>query len=85
MDQCCQSLTDCQEYPTDTLIMPLVQLSALMCRVNDFYSYNDIENAEINGESMLQLSTNNFESELARLKDSIAPSLIENNRKQENK
>ncbi|KAJ4299129.1 hypothetical protein N0V90_004373 [Kalmusia sp. IMI 367209] len=52
---------------------------ALLCRVNNYFSYDDIENAEVKGESLLQLSATNFESELARLAESIPPAIKESN------
>ncbi|KAF1970011.1 hypothetical protein BU23DRAFT_219867 [Bimuria novae-zelandiae CBS 107.79] len=77
MDQCCRHLAECQEYPSDALITPLIQLSALICRVNDFFSYDDIENAEFKGEAFIQMSASNFENELARLAESIPQNLLE--------
>ncbi|KAL5374714.1 hypothetical protein DPSP01_011732 [Paraphaeosphaeria sporulosa] len=79
MDQCCQHLMDCQEYATDTIITPLVQLSTLICRVQDYFSYYDIENADVKGEALVQLSVANFDRELARITDSFPQTLIQNN------
>jgi hypothetical protein len=42
-----------------------------MCRINDYFSYDDIEDSEIHGETMLKLSTTNFSAELQRLRDTI--------------
>ena len=80
MDQCYQHLSECHEYPTDALIKPLVQISALMCRVNNYFSYDDIDNAEVQGETMIQLSITNFQSELARLTETIPSTLLDSNR-----
>ena len=79
MDQCCQHLSECEEYPSDALIKPLVQISAFMCRVNNYFSYDDIDNAEVQGETMIQLSITNFQSELARLTETIPSTLFESN------
>jgi hypothetical protein len=65
----CQSFSQRPEYPSDLLITPLVQSSELMCRINDYFSYDDIEDSEIRGETMLKLSTTNFSAELQRLRD----------------
>jgi hypothetical protein len=67
----CQSFFQRPEYPSDLLITPLVQASELMCRINDYFSYDEIEDSEIRGETMLKLSTTNFSAELQRFRDSI--------------
>lgn len=66
------------EHSSDLLIAPLVQLSELMCRINDHFSYDDIKNSEMNGEIGLELSTSNFSAELQRLRDSMPPSVQQN-------
>lgn len=81
MDQCCQDLIDCQEYTTDTIITPLVQLSTLICRIQDYFSYHDIENTDVKGEALLHLSVANFDRELARITESIPQTCIQSNRK----
>jgi hypothetical protein len=42
-----------------------------MCRINEYFSYDDVEDSEIRGETMLKLSTTNFSAELLRLRGSI--------------
>ncbi|KAF2439641.1 hypothetical protein P171DRAFT_490333 [Karstenula rhodostoma CBS 690.94] len=79
MDQCCQHLRDCQEYTTDTIITPLVQLSTLICRIQDYFSYYDIENADVKGEALVHTSVANFDRELASITDSIPQTLIQSN------
>ncbi|KAF2871406.1 hypothetical protein BDV95DRAFT_40118 [Massariosphaeria phaeospora] len=71
MAQCCESLVAQLEYPSDALISPMVQLSDLTCRVNEYFSYDDIDNAEVSGEMMLDMATGNFASELERIKDAV--------------
>jgi len=71
MTQCCQQLAERQEYASDSLVTPLVNMAELMCRINDYFSYDDIDNAEVKGESLIQLSTVSFQSELDRLVESI--------------
>jgi hypothetical protein len=80
MDQCCQHLADCQEYTTDAIITPLIQLSALICRIHNYFSYDDVENADVKGEALVHLSVANFDRELTRITDSIPQLLIQNNR-----
>ena len=65
----CQSFADHPEHPSDSLIPPLVHLSEFMCRINDYFSYDEIQDSEIRGESALNMSTSNFRSELQRLQD----------------
>jgi hypothetical protein len=69
MARCCERLST-STLPTDALITPLVQLSELAARVNEFFSYDDLENAEFGGNMMLELATNNFRTELERIQDS---------------
>ncbi|KAF2475440.1 uncharacterized protein BDR25DRAFT_279503 [Lindgomyces ingoldianus] len=78
MAQCCHSLAERHEVPTDGMITPLVQLGELMCRINEYYSYDDIENAEIRGELFLDMSTKSFRCELERMKDAIPEALQQN-------
>lgn len=56
--------------PTDALISPLVKASELISRINDHFSYDDIESADVQGDLMLEMSTTNFHEELKRLKES---------------
>ncbi|CAI6342460.1 unnamed protein product [Periconia digitata] len=78
MAQCCRNVNSRQEYPSDVLILPLIQLSELMCRINDIFSYDDIGNAEVKGDMMIDMSITNLSSELDRIQDAVAPSVKEN-------
>jgi hypothetical protein len=49
-----------------------------MCRINDYFSYDDIEDSEIHGEALLKLSTTNFSAELQRLRDTIPDPVKQN-------
>jgi hypothetical protein len=70
MAQCCERLANSTLH-TDALITPYVQLSELVARVNEFFSYDDLENAEFRGNVMLEMATNNFHTELERIKSSM--------------
>jgi hypothetical protein len=72
MVQCCQLLAERREHPTDGLITPMIELSELTCRINDYFSYDDIDNTDVNGEMMLSFTTLNFRAELDRIRNSIA-------------
>ncbi|CAO2650118.1 Nn.00g014100.m01.CDS01 [Neocucurbitaria sp. VM-36] len=74
----CQSFADRPDHPSDVLIAPLVRLSELKCRISDYFSYDDIDFSEINGDAMLDLSTSNFRSELQRLEDSLPAGVRQN-------
>jgi hypothetical protein len=80
MDQCCQHLIDCREYVTDAIITPLIQLSALTCRIQIYFSYDDIENTDVKGEPLVHLSAANFDRELTRITDSIPQAIVQNSR-----
>lgn len=66
---------------SDVLITPLTQLGALLCRVHNYFSYDDIENAEVNGENLVHLSIGNFDRELSRIAESVPETLLQSNRK----
>lgn len=76
----CQSFADHPEQPSDTLIPPLIHLSELMCRINDYFSYDEIADSEFRGESVLNMTTDNFRSELQRIQDSM-PEFVRQNSK----
>jgi hypothetical protein len=46
-------------------------MSELLSRVNDHFSYPDIDGADVRGEIMLDMSTTSFLAELKHIKDSI--------------
>jgi hypothetical protein len=74
----CQSFTQNPQYPSDVLIAPLVQLNELMCRVSDYFSYDNVEEAELHGETILDLSTKNFSAEHQRMRDAMSESIAQN-------
>ncbi|PSN72276.1 hypothetical protein BS50DRAFT_248067 [Corynespora cassiicola Philippines] len=78
MGQCCQSLSEGQEHPSDALITPLIRLSELIGRINDYYSYDDIDNSDVKGETMIEMSANNFSAELNRIRDAVPTTLKRN-------
>ncbi|KAH7372288.1 hypothetical protein BKA66DRAFT_572409 [Pyrenochaeta sp. MPI-SDFR-AT-0127] len=71
MAQCCDTFAQ-SSIPTDTLISPLIKACELVSRVNDYFSYDDIENADVRGELMLEIATSNFRRELALVKDAAS-------------
>jgi hypothetical protein len=79
MVSCCQTLTENEEQPTDALIAPLIRLSVLMGRINDHFSYDDIDNAMIKGDMVVEMSICNFRVELEGIKETI-PSAFQQNR-----
>jgi hypothetical protein len=78
MVSCCQTLTENEEEPTDALIAPLIRLSALMGRINDQFSYDDIDNAMIKGDMVLEMSMGNFRTELEGIKETIPTAFRQN-------
>lgn len=56
------------EYPTDGLIAPFISLCELISRVSEYFSYDDIDNADIQGERLIEMATSNFHGELERIK-----------------
>ncbi|KAJ4372061.1 hypothetical protein N0V83_003834 [Neocucurbitaria cava] len=79
MAECCNSFIG-SPIATDVLITPLVQLCELASRVSEHFFYDDIENSEIKGELIIQMSIHGFRKELLRIKDaSLASSLAKQN------
>jgi hypothetical protein len=65
--QCCDAFEG-SSIQTDILISPLIKTSELLSRVNDHFSYSDIDNAEIRGDTLLEMSSNSFLAELEHIK-----------------
>lgn len=78
MAQCCRSLAEGKEYASDEVITPIIHSSELMSRVSDYFSYDDIENADVKGEVMLGMSIANFRSEAERIRNATPASLKAN-------
>jgi hypothetical protein len=68
MEQCCQSLTEAEDAPSDLWINPLVQLQVLSRRVSDGFSYDDVGSTDIKGEAAVQITTGAFCRDLERLR-----------------
>ncbi|KAH7087002.1 hypothetical protein FB567DRAFT_560770 [Paraphoma chrysanthemicola] len=75
MQQCCDSFSE-SSVPTDALIRPLTQASELLSRVNAHFSYDDLENAEIKGEMLLDMSVTSFVRELSHIKASPGVTIL---------
>ena len=69
--QCCAAFEG-SPVPSDILISPLVKANELLSRVNDHFSYSDIDNADIKGDMILEMSTTSFVAELDNIRGSIA-------------
>lgn len=50
----------------------MVKLCELCSRVNDHFSYDDVDNSEIEGEMMLELSTSSFRKEWLHIKEACS-------------
>jgi hypothetical protein len=73
---------DGSSVSTDILIRPLTKITELMSRVNDHFSYPDIDDAEVRGEMMLDMSATSFLAELSHIKESTFSSpLLQGNSK----
>lgn len=72
----CSKAFDGSTVPTDILISPMIQACELLSRVNDHFSYDDLENSEIRGELLLDMSVTNFLDELKRIRDTVPTSAL---------
>lgn len=68
MSQCCDAF-DGSSVISDALIRPLIQASELLCRVNEHFSYEDIDNAYVKGDVLLDVSVTTFLTELKHIRD----------------
>ncbi|KAH7076804.1 hypothetical protein BKA63DRAFT_412401 [Paraphoma chrysanthemicola] len=75
MQQCCDSFSK-SSVSTDALIRPLTQASELLSRVNAHFSYDDLENADIKGEMLLDISATSFLRELSHIKASPGVTIL---------
>jgi hypothetical protein len=75
MAQCCDAF-DVSSVPTDVLIRPLIKASELLSRVNEQFSYDDIDNAEIKGEMLLEMAVTASFAELKHIKDATLLSKV---------
>jgi hypothetical protein len=75
MKQCCDAFDD-SSVPTDALIRPLIQASELLSRVNAHFSYDDLDNADIKGELMLDFSVTSFLREVNHIKSSPSTTIL---------
>lgn len=76
--QCCQSLANRELVPTDALIAPMIRMSDLMCRINDYFRTTTSRTLEVQGESLLDMSMKSFREELERIIDSTPSSIRQN-------
>jgi hypothetical protein len=77
MAQCCDAFID-PSVSTDALILPLIQASELLSRINVHFSYDDTDNSDIRGELMLDISATSFLGELKRVKEAT-PTTVQKN------
>lgn len=54
---------------SDAMISPVMKASELLSRVHDHFSLSDIDNADVKGDILLSMSTQNFLAELKHMKD----------------
>ena len=78
IEECCTSLTEVQEIPTDQLILPFVRVQALSRKISDTFCYHDMSPSGIRGHQALQITIDSFHRDLDELKNGIAPGLQDN-------
>ncbi|KAH7379244.1 hypothetical protein DE146DRAFT_682374 [Phaeosphaeria sp. MPI-PUGE-AT-0046c] len=71
LKQCCAAF-EASSVPSDILISPLIKAKDLLSRVNDHFSYSDLDNADLKGDVILEMSTTSFLVELDQIRESIA-------------
>lgn len=68
MEDCCRHLTTAGEYHTDKLIEPLVLLASLAGRVEETFSYFDVEYTLVQGSPGVSMAADGFLHELKLIK-----------------
>jgi len=74
-EQCCRTLAEAKEHPTDELLPTFVQTQELAGRIFTAFSYDNLNNAEIQGEFITALTTDSFMRDLDQLRLSLSPNL----------
>jgi hypothetical protein len=78
IEQCCLYLRQKKEFPTDELIWHFVRNQELSRRIQDTFSYDDLDNTEIRGEQCTNTTAKSFLSDLDNLLREVPPSLQDN-------
>ena len=71
MEDCCTSLSQRRDVPSDQLIAPFVEIQVLQRKISDAFCYHDISTCDIRGERALQITVDSFSRELDGLKKGI--------------
>jgi hypothetical protein len=71
MDDCCTSLTQGRDVPSDQLIVPFVEVQVLQRKISDAFCYHDTSTCDIRGDRALQITVDCFSRELDGLKKRI--------------
>ncbi|KAK9344247.1 hypothetical protein V1522DRAFT_410860 [Lipomyces starkeyi] len=78
MEECCQSLTEDNEFPSDRWIKPFIRLQVLARRISDGFCYDDTGDSELHGEAAVKMATDGFRHELDHLKAASSYEVTEN-------
>jgi hypothetical protein len=74
MEDCCTSLSQMRNVPSDQLIAPFVEIQVLQRKISDAFCYHNISTCDIRGERALQITINSFSCEINGLKKRIGSS-----------
>jgi len=71
MEDCCTSLSQTRDAPSDQFIAPFVEIQVLQRKIDDAFCYHDISTCDIRGERALQITLDSFSREIDGLKKGI--------------
>jgi hypothetical protein len=71
MEDCCTSLSQRRNVPSDQLIAPFVEIQVLQRKISDAFCYHDTSTCDIRGERALQITIDSFSREIDGLKKGI--------------
>jgi hypothetical protein len=71
MEDCCRSLLQGSDVPSDQLIAPFVEIQVLQRKISDAFCYHDPSTCDIRGERALQITIDSFSREFDGLKKVI--------------
>jgi hypothetical protein len=71
MEDCCTSLSQRSDVPSDQLIAPFVKIQVLQRKISDVFCYHDISTCDIRGERALKITVDSFSREVDGLKKGI--------------
>ena len=76
----CELLATLKECQTDEMLIYLIRITELSQRVHETFSFDELENVDIRGEVITNITVQSFMQNLENLQSAIPGSLKENSK-----